>query len=58
MILARLRRDAKIGTEKRRAKFGNEFLGCVTGIAPTLAPEFAVETYLAFRPMRLMPISA
>ena len=37
VILARLQRDAKIGTEKRRADLGNEFFHCITGIGKTLA---------------------
>ena len=58
VILARFRRDPEISAEKRCAKLGDEFLGGVTGIAPTLAPEFAIETRLMACPVRLMPISA
>ncbi len=58
VVFARFGRDFKIGAEKRRAKLGDKFLGSVTGIAPTLAPEFTVEARLMACPVRLMPISA
>jgi hypothetical protein len=43
VILARLRRNAEIGTEKGRAKLGDKFFGGIAFVAPALAPEFAVE---------------
>ena len=43
MILARFRCDIEIGTEKRRAHFGHQFLGGVAMIAPTLATKIAIE---------------
>ena len=40
MVGPRLRGQVKIGAEKRRAKFGDEFLHGVAFIPEPLAPEF------------------
>jgi len=58
MVVARLRRDAKVGAEERRAELGDKLLGGIARIAPSLAPEFAGKSRRMPRPMTVMPISA
>ncbi len=58
MVIARFGCHADIGTEERGSKFSDKFLGSVAFIAPTLAPEFAIEAAGVLRPMPVMPISA
>lgn len=42
MIGAGLRRQGQIGTQKRRAQFGNQFFTGIGFIAPALAAKLAV----------------
>lgn len=58
VILAGLRRDAKVGAKKRRSQLGDEFFRRIACVAPALAPELPVEARLVARPVRVMPISA
>jgi hypothetical protein len=43
VVLANLRRDLQIGTEKRGAKLGDQFFHRVAFVSPSLSAEFAVE---------------
>ena len=43
VILARLRRQTKVGGQKSASEFGHKFFGGGAFISPTLAPEFTIE---------------
>ncbi len=51
MVAARLGRQFQIGTEERRAKFGDKLFHRVTFIAPALASQAAVKAGRVFRPV-------
>ncbi len=51
MILAHLRGEVEIGAEEGAAKFGHQLLHGVTGIAPLLAPQIAIEPGFMARPV-------
>lgn len=51
VILPRLGGQGQIGTQKRRAQLGDQFLAGVAFIAPALAAKVAVKPALVFRPV-------
>src|SRR3977135_2094993 len=58
VILTRLKRQIKIGTEERGAEFRHEFFDRIAFGPETLGAEVARQTRFVCGPMRLMPISA
>ena len=58
VVLTRLKREIKIGTEERGAKFGHEFFDRVPLGPETLGATGARQARFVCGPMRLMPISA
>ena len=58
VILAHLRGDAEIGSEKSRSELGNQFLGRIPFVAKPLPPEIPRQPARVLGPVSLMPISA
>jgi hypothetical protein len=58
VIPAKLRRQIKVGGQKRGAKLGDKFFHGVAFVAKALATEIAVKARFVASPMGLMPISA
>lgn len=58
VVIPDLRRQFQIGTEKRRAEFGNKLLHRVPCIAEALAAEITGKARVVLRPVDVMPISA
>jgi hypothetical protein len=58
VVLTRLKRQIKIGTEERGAEFGHEFFDRVAFGPETVGAEVARQARFVCGPMRLMPISA
>ena len=52
MVVARLRRNAKIGTKESRADLGDEFFHRVTCIGKPLAAKVTIQAALVASPVR------